>query len=91
MSKAKEIVSFYQSVENYFEKAAPYTGLERGLLEQIKVCNAVYAIRFPVEIHNRDTGKTEVKVFEGYRVQHSHLRAAHRGHDDMAEGTTTWH
>ena len=79
MSKAKEIVSFYQSVENYFEKAAPYTGLERGLLEQIKVCNAVYAIRFPVEIHNRDTGKTEVKVFEGYRVQHSHHRLPTKG------------
>ncbi|RMG88481.1 MAG: Glu/Leu/Phe/Val dehydrogenase [Bacteroidetes bacterium] len=73
MSEPKSRVSFYQSVENYFERAAPHTGLHNGLLQQIKVCNAVYQIRFPVKIRN------EVRVIEAYRVQHSHHRLPTKG------------
>ena len=36
--------SFFESVERNFDKAAVHTGLPKGLLEQIKVCNAVYQI-----------------------------------------------
>ncbi|MBI5916826.1 MAG: Glu/Leu/Phe/Val dehydrogenase [Bacteroidetes bacterium] len=79
MSKAVPHVSFYQTVDNFFEKAAPYTGLDRGLLHQIKVCNSIYAIQFPVEIQNKQTGKMEVKVIEAYRVQHSHHRLPTKG------------
>ena len=71
MSEPKSKVSFYESVQTYFEKAAPHTGLHRGLLDQIKECNAVYQIRFPVKI-----GK-EYKVIEAYRVQHSHQYLLH--------------
>lgn len=69
----KQTTSFYQSVINYFDKAAHYTGLSEGLLEQIKVCNAVYQMRFPVKIGN------EVRVIEAYRVQHSHHRTPTKG------------
>ncbi len=79
MSKVKQTLSFHQSVENYFEKAAPYTGLERGLLDQIRVCSAVYAIRFPVEIYDKNTGERRVQVIEAYRVQHSHHRLPTKG------------
>jgi glutamate dehydrogenase (NAD(P)+) len=79
MTKQHQPISFYQTVDNFFEKAAPHTGLHRGLLEQIKVCNSVYAIRFPVEITNKQTGKEEVKVIEAYRVQHSHHRLPTKG------------
>lgn len=79
MSNLKQTLSFHQSVENYFEKAAPYTGLDRGLLDQIKVCNSVYAIRFPVEVTDKTTGKKVVKVIEGYRVQHSQHRLPTKG------------
>lgn len=65
--------SFYQSVQDYFDKAAALTGLNPGLLEQIKVCNAVFKINFPVKIGN------EVKVIEAYRVQHSHHRTPTKG------------
>lgn len=71
MTKPKP--DFYQSVNNYFLKAAPHTGLPEGLLEQIRVCNAVYQMRFPVKIGN------EVKVIEAYRVQHSHHRSPTKG------------
>jgi glutamate dehydrogenase (NAD(P)+) len=66
-------MSFYQSVQNYFDKAAAHTGLQSGLLEQISVCNAVYKMYFPVKF-----GK-EVKVIEAYRVQHSHHRSPTKG------------
>lgn len=79
MTKAKQPLSFYQSVGNYFAKAAPHTGLEQGLLEQIRTCNAVYAIQFPVRITNPKTGKREVTVIEAYRVQHSHHRLPTKG------------
>ncbi len=42
--------SFFKSVERNFDKAASHTDLHKGLLEQIKVCNAIYSMRFPVNI-----------------------------------------
>ncbi len=69
----KNGVSFYQSVERSFDKAAQHTNLSRGLLEQIKACNAVYQMRFPVKIGN------EFKVIEAYRVQHSQHRLPTKG------------
>ncbi len=65
--------SFYQSVDRNFEKAAAFTKHPKGLLEQIKVCNAVYQMNFPVKI-----GST-YQVIEAYRVQHSHHRLPTKG------------
>ncbi len=67
------VPSFYQSVSDYFDKAARHLDLPAGLLQQIKVCNAVYQINFPVKI------KGEVRVIEAYRVQHSHHRTPTKG------------
>lgn len=75
-SKPNETIadySFYQNVESYFDKAAAYTKLPKGLLEQIKVCNSVYQMRFPVKMGN------EYQVIEAYRVQHSHHRMPTKG------------
>lgn len=65
--------NFFQSVQSYFDRAAKHTGLHQGLLLQIKVCNAVYSMRFPVKIGN------EYQVIEAYRVQHSHHRTPTKG------------
>ncbi len=65
--------SFFQSVEQSFDKAARFTGFEQGILDQIRACNSVYQMRFPVKI------KGEVKVFEAYRVQHSHHKLPCKG------------
>lgn len=72
ISKAQEY-SFFQNVEANFDKAAQFTKWERGVLEQIKACNAVYRMKFPVRI-----GK-EVEVIEAYRVQHSHHKLPCKG------------
>lgn len=66
--------SFFGSVEKSFNKAAKYTNWDKGILEQIKECNAVYQMRFPVK---RDDGSIE--VIEAYRVQHSHHKTPCKG------------
>lgn len=65
--------SFFQSVEKSFDKAAKFTGWDPGVLEQIKVCNSVYQMRFPVRIGDR------IEVIEAYRVQHSHHKTPCKG------------
>lgn len=64
---------FFQSVERSFDKAAKFTKWENGILEQIKACNAVYRIKFPVRIGN------SIEVIEAYRVQHSHHKLPCKG------------
>src|SRR5262252_989733 len=67
------MLSFFQTVNTYFEKAAALTEYPRGLLDQIKLPNAIYAIQFPVR-----TAKG-YEVFQGWRVQHSHHRVPVKG------------
>jgi glutamate dehydrogenase (NAD(P)+) len=66
--------SFFGAVERSFDKAAKFTKWDKGLLSQIRVCNAVYQIRFPIK---RDDGSIE--VIEAYRVQHSHHKTPCKG------------
>lgn len=73
MSNNNQHQSFFRSVEKNFEKAAALTEHPKGLLEQIKRCNAVIQLNFPVEIDG------EIQVIEAYRVQHSHHRMPTKG------------
>lgn len=66
--------SFFRGVERNFDKAAKYTRFEQGILEQIKACNSVYRMKFPVR-----TGKNTIEVIEAYRVQHSHHKLPCKG------------
>jgi glutamate dehydrogenase (NAD(P)+) len=66
--------SFFQSVVKSFDKAAKFTKWDPGVLEQIKECNSVYQMRFPVRM---DDGRIE--VIEAYRVQHSHHKTPCKG------------
>jgi len=65
--------SFFQGVERNFDKAAKYTRFEAGILEQIKACNSVYRMKFPVRIGDN------IEVIEAYRVQHSHHKLPCKG------------
>jgi glutamate dehydrogenase (NAD(P)+) len=66
--------SFFETVNIYFEKAATFCDFPRGLLDQIKVPNAVYAVQFPIR---RESGDYE--VISGWRVHHSHHRTPVKG------------
>lgn len=78
----KKAQSFFQTVQTNFDKAASLTEWPKGLLAQIKACNAVYQMRFPVKI-----GDT-YEVIEAYRVQHSQHRQPTKGgirYSDMVD------
>jgi glutamate dehydrogenase (NAD(P)+) len=64
---------FFESVNRNFAKAAAFTGLPPGLLNQIKACNTVLRMRYPVRIGN------DFEVIEAYRAQHSHHRMPTKG------------
>jgi glutamate dehydrogenase (NAD(P)+) len=66
--------NFFESVTQSFDKASVFTKWESGILEQIKACNAVYRMKFPVK---RNDGSIE--VIEAYRVQHSHHKLPCKG------------
>src|SRR5690348_3843333 len=66
--------SFFQNVEKSFDKAAKFTSWDSGILQQIKQCNSVYQMRFPIK---RESG--EIVTLEAYRVQHSHHKTPCKG------------
>jgi len=72
--KSTQRSPFYRSVSTYFKRAARFTGLPDGLLEQIHSCNSVYRMRFPVK---KDNG--EIQVVEAFRAQHSYHRLPTKG------------
>jgi hypothetical protein len=65
---------FLQSVHRYFDRAAAHTKYRPGLLRQVKACNAVYRMRFPVR---EDSG--EIRVIEAFRAEHSFHRLPTKG------------
>lgn len=70
----KETYSFLEDVKKSFDKAAKFTNWDQGILNQIKACNSVYRMRFPIK---RDNGTIE--VIEAYRVQHSQHKTPCKG------------
>jgi len=70
---AQDNYSFFQSVEKSFDKAAKFTTWDAGLLEQIKQCNSVLRMHFPVKVNDK------IEVIKAYRVQHSHHKAPCKG------------
>lgn len=64
---------FIGAVNQYFDQAAQHTGIDDGILRQIKSCNSVLFLQFPVETENG------IEVIEAYRAQHSHHRSPTKG------------
>ena len=65
--------SFFDAVCKSFDKAAQFTDFDKGLLEQIKQCNSVLRMNFPVRIGDR------IEVIKAYRVQHSQHKLPCKG------------
>ncbi len=57
---------FLEDVERRFDRAAGLTSHPSGILDQIRCCNSVLHVAFPLE---RDDGTVE--VVQGWRAQHS--------------------
>jgi len=70
----RQHIPMFAQVSKYFDKAAAYLDHPPGLLAQIKACNSVYRMRFPLK---RDDGTIE--VINGWRAQHSVHRLPTKG------------
>jgi len=66
-------IPFFQSVNTYFDKAASLLDHPKGLLEQIRACNSVYHMQFPVRV------KGEIHVISAWRAEHSHHKLPCKG------------
>jgi glutamate dehydrogenase (NAD(P)+) len=64
---------FFDDVLKYFNRAAKFVDVPQGLLEQIKYCNSVYRIRFPIKVGD------DFQVIEAYRAEHSHHKLPTKG------------
>lgn len=65
--------TFLEGVNRAVDRAGAVLNLPRGLLDEIKACNSVYQVRFPVRIRG------EYKVFCGWRATHSEHRLPAKG------------
>jgi glutamate dehydrogenase (NAD(P)+) len=66
--------SFFEDVNRYFDRAASLLNYPRGLLDQIRHCNSVYFMQFPIR---KPRGGYE--VISAWRVEHSHHRLPTKG------------
>ncbi len=71
---AEKRSQFFESVSAYFDRAAALSDFSVGILDQVKTCNSVYRMKFPVK---DDEGN--VVVVEAYRAEHSHHRLPCKG------------
>jgi glutamate dehydrogenase (NAD(P)+) len=65
---------FLAQVDAAFDRAAAHTAHDQTLLAQIKSCNSIYYIAFPLR---RDDGSIE--VIHAWRAEHSHHRLPTKG------------
>lgn len=67
-------LSFRQNVDRMVDRALAYLDLPPGIAEEIKACNSVVQVQFPVEMDNG-----AYKVFTGWRATHSDHRLPVKG------------
>lgn len=76
-------ISFLDQVDRMFDKAAALTDHPAGLLTQIKMCNSVYAMEFPLQ---RDDGS--IITIRAWRAEHSQHKLPTKGGIRYASNVT---
>jgi glutamate dehydrogenase (NAD(P)+) len=82
LSKTGEDLNLNNIVSRQFDKAAATMNLPEGLLQQIKVCNNVYMMQFPVRFGDK------YEIFHGWRAEHSQHKKPVKGGIRYSEGVT---
>lgn len=67
-------IKFFDQVNRNFDKAAAFLKYPSGLLDQIKICNSVYHITFPLK---KDDGS--IVTIHAWRAEHSHHKLPAKG------------
>jgi glutamate dehydrogenase (NAD(P)+) len=76
----KEDLNFNHIVSKQFDRAAQYLKIHSALLSQIKACNNVYYIQFPVRFAD-----DHYEIFEGWRAEHSQHKKPVKGGTRFSE------
>jgi glutamate dehydrogenase (NAD(P)+) len=71
--KVREDLNLWNIVCRQFDRAAATQNVPEGLLRQIKTCNAVYQVEFPVRVGGR------YEIFRAWRAEHSQHRKPTKG------------
>ncbi|HKQ63271.1 MAG TPA: Glu/Leu/Phe/Val dehydrogenase [Candidatus Polarisedimenticolaceae bacterium] len=71
--KPAEDLNLNNIVSAQFDRAARFVKLPEGLLDQIKSCNNVYFMQFPVKFGDK------IQIFKAWRAEHSHHRKPLKG------------
>ena len=66
--------SFFADVNRSFNRAAKLLDFPKGLLDQVRACNSVYHMQFPVRM-----GGGKYQVVSAWRVEHSQHRQPTKG------------
>jgi len=73
-AKEQEKLTFFGQVNRMFDKAAAYTTHPEGLLKQIKACNSVYRMEYPLQLEDGS-----IDVIQAYRAEHSQHKLPTKG------------
>ena len=68
------MADLYSDFIAFFDAAAAFSEYDARLLDQVKTCNNVYVMQFPVRNEHGD-----LEVIEAYRAEHSHHRLPTKG------------
>ncbi len=71
--KIVEDLNMNNIVSHQFDKASKYLSYPDGLLRQVKACNSVYRMEFPVRFGDK------YEIFDAYRVEHSQHKKPSKG------------
>lgn len=82
VSKLGEDLNLNNIVSRQFDKAAATLKLPEGLLQQIKICNTVYMIQFPVRFGDK------YEIFHAWRAEHSQHKKPVKGGIRYSESVT---
>jgi glutamate dehydrogenase (NAD(P)+) len=67
-------VNFLQTFSHFYDTAIKDLSIPKGLSDQIKSCDSVYHLRFPITLDNG-----EIKVIDAWHGEHSHHMSPLKG------------
>ena len=65
---------FWADVSRYFDRAAAFGHHPSDLIDQIKRCNSLYRMDFPVRLPDG-----RIEVYRAWRAEHSHHKLPVKG------------